>query len=102
MPEKEGTAEEKPVENLAVIYHCLEWLPETKANFGALLFDCIVNGEDFLLHVDVVVVELANPAEILDTLLAPAPGEEPTRRLLEEKGTEKETTGGNELDSDYR
>ena len=54
-----------------------EWLPETEADGRALVFEGAVDGRDFLEHVEVVGAKFAQPAEVLDSFLTAAAGEEP-------------------------
>ena len=76
-------------------------MPETKANFGALLLDYVVNSKDFFLHIDVRAVELADPAEICDAFFSSAASEKPSRRFLEKESTAEEKTCRNKLDSEW-
>jgi hypothetical protein len=83
------------------VNNSFEWLPETKANFGALFLDRVVNSHDFFLHVDVRAIELTDPGEICDALFASAAREEPSRRFLEKESTTEEKTCGNKLDGKW-
>ena len=99
MPQEEHAADEKPIHNLAIVYHGLEGLPETKANLGALVLDGVVNCDNFFLHVDVIAVELADPAKVFDAFFTPASAEEPARGFFEKKRPAEEETSRNELNS---
>lgn len=101
LPKEQRTTQEKSPQYLLVVHNGFEWLPETKANFGALFLDCVVNSEDFFLHIDVRAVELADPAEICDALIASAASKKPSRRFLEKESTAEEKTSRNELDSEW-
>jgi hypothetical protein len=101
LPKEQRTTQEKSPQHLFVVHNSFEWLPETKANFGALLLDRVVDGHDFFLHVDVGTVELTDPGEICDAIFASAARKEPSRRLLKKESTEEEKTGRNKLDSEW-
>jgi len=101
LPKEQRTTQEKSPQYLLVVHNGFEWLPETKANFGALFLDYIVNGDDFFLHIDVRAAELADPAEICDAFFASAASEEPSRRFLEKESTAEEKTCRNKLDGEW-
>jgi len=65
LPEEERAAEEEAVCYFAVVPRGLEGLPEIKADSRVLVFEGGVYGGDFFEHVHVVLVEFADPAEIL-------------------------------------
>ena len=63
-----------------------------------MIFNGAINGEDLLLHVDVVCGEVSKPGEILDALFAAASGEQPSRGFVDDERATEEDTGGDELD----
>ena len=79
LPQEERTTEEEAVSRLAVIDDGSEGLPEAQADRGSLRFDCVVDGVDLFLHVNVIRREPTEPAKVLDPLLAATFGEEPSR-----------------------
>jgi hypothetical protein len=97
LPQEKHAAQKETPQYLFVIYDRFEWLLETQANFHALLFDCVVDSENFFLHVDVSPIKLPNPAEVYDLFLASVSGEEPSRRFLGGKGATEEKARRNEL-----
>jgi hypothetical protein len=101
LPKEQRTTQEKSPQHLLVVHNGSEWLPETKANFDALFLDCVVNSENFFLHIDVRAVELTDPAEICDTFFASTTSEEPSGRFLEKESTAEEKACRNELDSEW-
>lgn len=74
---------------------------EARADGGAVVLDLEVDVVDLLDHVRVVVLELAQVAQVLDRLVTAAARDEPARRLLDEEGdADREKAAGNELDGE--
>lgn len=98
LPEEEHATEEQPVQDTLVRPGFLERPPEAKPDRGALVLQGLVNGPDLLNHVDMVGGDLADPAEVLDGLLAAATQEQPARRLFDEEKADNQKARWNQLD----
>lgn len=79
LPEEQRASEEQTPHDLLVGSSRLEWFPETNANTTALFLQSLINGTNLLNHIDMVLGQLADPAKILDCLLAATASKEPTR-----------------------
>lgn len=98
LPEEHGTTEEEAPHNTLVGAGSLEGLPETNTNSRALLLESLVNSTDLLNHIDVIFLQLAHPAEVLNGLFAATTSEQPTRRLLDENASDDQQASGDQLD----
>lgn len=98
--EQETTKNESPL-NSSTATNCLEWLPEAGANTSLLLLDCCVDKGNLLDKVQIVDLEIADPAEVLEGLFAAILGEQPAGRLLEPEGAHKKEPSGYQLDREW-
>ena len=99
LPEEEHTTEEETVLDLALL-DSLEGSPEARADNHAVVLDLSIDGSNLLNHVGVGRIEVTDPAQILDGLLAVTASELPARRFPQPKSTEEKQTGGNELNGE--
>jgi len=74
LPEEESATEEESPHDLPVIGYGLEWLPETEADSRLLMLNSIVDGRNFLLHVDVINRKISHPCKILERKLTSSLG----------------------------
>lgn len=95
LPEEQRTSEEQTPHDLLVGSGGLKGFPETNANTMALFLQSLVNGTNFLDHIDIVLRQLADPAKIFDCLLTATASKEPTRRFPDEVATNKQETRRN-------
>jgi hypothetical protein len=100
LPHEQHASKEQAPHDLAVPSGGLEGLPETFTNRSGLLLKNQVKRSDFFNDVKVVGGQIANPAKILDGLLAAVLGHEPAGALPDPEGSEEKHTGGNELNGE--
>jgi len=72
LPEKEHASEEESPLDLSASREKLEGLPEALATGSFLSLDVLIHGIHFLLDIEIVIGQLANPAKVLDCLLPPS------------------------------
>jgi hypothetical protein len=101
LPEEEHTAQHETVHDALVGGKGLERLPEANTNGASLILKGLVDGGNLFGDVNVVGVQLANPAKILHRLTATVLEEEPTRRFLDPQGTGEEEAGRDKLDGKW-
>jgi hypothetical protein len=65
-----------------------------------LILQTRVDSCDFLNEIEIVQGQVADPGKVLERLLAPALGEEPSRALTDPNRANEEKTSGNELDAE--
>jgi hypothetical protein len=101
LPEEEHTAQHETVHDALVGGKGLERLPEANTNGASLILKGLVDGGNLFGDVNVVGVQLANPAKILHRLTATVLEEEPTRRFLDPQGTGEEEAGRDKLNGKW-
>lgn len=98
LPEKEHAAQEQTPHNVLASAEGLEGLPESKTDGGLLIFKSLVDGCYLLRDVNVVGIQLADPAEVLHRLAATILEEKPARGFLDPQCTSEKHTGRDDLD----
>lgn len=69
LPKEQSATEEETVEDLSVVDHGTERLPEPKTNCGTLMLQSRVDTSNFFHQVHVGGIELSEPAKVANTLL---------------------------------
>lgn len=101
LPEEKRAAEEESVADFAVVEKSSEWLPKSETNGRVLMLEGGIDRGDFFEHVDIVGVELSNPAEILEGLSALATAHEPTRGFSDKEKADEHQASWDELDGSF-
>jgi hypothetical protein len=83
LPEEEHASQHQTVHNIPASGESLEGLPETNADGRLLVFKGLVNSVDLLGDVNVVGIQLADPAKVLHRLAATVLEEQPTGRFFD-------------------
>lgn len=101
LPHEQRSSTEHAAEQVAPAEEVADRGEEARADGGAVVLDLEVDVVDLLDHVRVVVLQLAQVAQVLDRLVAAAARDEPARRLLDEEGdADREQAAGDELDGE--
>lgn len=100
LPEEKHTPEHQTVHDIAARGEGLEGLPEANADRRFLVLQSLVDSGDLFADVDVVGIQLADPAEILHRLAATVLKEKPAGRFLDPQRSSEEKTGRNYLNSE--
>lgn len=95
LPEEEHASQHETVHNISARGEGLEWLPETKTDRRLLVFKGLINSSDLLGDVNVVGIQLADPAEVLHRLTAMVLKEQPAGRFLDPQGSNEKQTRWN-------
>jgi hypothetical protein len=98
LEDEEKSTEEETPSNLGLL-ESSERLPEASANSAVESVDLSIDKANLLNDVDILSVKVSHPAKVLDSLVALALGEQPSRRLRNKDGTDEKKTSRNELDS---
>lgn len=100
LPEEQHAAKEQTVLDLALL-DCLEGSPETGTNDRTVVFNLSIDSSDLFDHVRVRSIEVTNPAQVLDSLIAVTARELPTRRLPQPDCTDEKQARRNKLNSEW-
>lgn len=100
LPEEKHAADEETPLQLGAGAKGLEGLPEAEANGLLLHLIDVVDAGDLLLNVGVGGLQLADPAQVLDGLLALVVQEEPAGRLWQQERADQEQSRRDQLHSE--
>jgi hypothetical protein len=101
LPEEKRASQEESVADFAVIDKSSERLPESKTDSCMLMLERGIDRRNFFEHIDIVGVELSNPAEVLECLGALTTAHEPTWRFSDEEESDEHQASWDELDCEW-
>ena len=95
LPEEEHASQHQTVHNISAGGEGLEGLPEANTNGRLLVFKGLVDSGNLFGDVDVVGIQLADPAKVIHRLAATVLEEQPAGRFLDPQGSSEKQTRGN-------